>query len=141
MIIITSSFIALPFHLLNGLPFITTTSSIPSQLFKDVNGENDRGSELEAYLEFVSSIQPGNSGSGNSTNATITTTARIPQTAIGPEIPGEKGYLVQEIGSQLYSVSDGSYNAMFMVTDQGVIAIDAQKYDTANWKSDITVRL
>lgn len=125
MIIIISSFIALPFHLLNGLPFITTTSLTPSQLFEDVYGENDQGSEVEAYLEFVSSIQPGNSGSSNATNATTTTTAQVPQTAKGPEIPSEKGYLVQEIGNQLYSVSDGSYNAMFMVTDQGVIAIDA----------------
>jgi glyoxylase-like metal-dependent hydrolase (beta-lactamase superfamily II) len=125
MIIIISSFIALPFHLLNGLPFITTTSLTPSQLFEDVYGENDQGSEVEAYLEFVSSIQPGNSGSSIATNATTTTTAQVPQTAKGPEIPSEKGYLVQEIGNQLYSVSDGSYNAMFMVTDQGVIAIDA----------------
>jgi glyoxylase-like metal-dependent hydrolase (beta-lactamase superfamily II) len=125
MIIIISSFIALPFHLLNGLPFITTTSLTPSQLFEDVYGENEQGSEVEAYLEFVSSIQPGNSGSSIATNATTTTTAQVPQTAKGPEIPSEKGYLVQEIGNQLYSVSDGSYNAMFMVTDQGVIAIDA----------------
>ena len=110
---------------MNGLPFITTTSLTPSQLFEDVYGENDQGSEVEAYLEFVSSIQPGNSGSSNATNATTTTTAQVPQTAKGPEIPSEKGYLVQEIGNQLYSVSDGSYNAMFMVTDQGVIAIDA----------------
>ena len=125
IIIIISSFIALPFHLLNGLPFITTTSLTPSQLFEDVYGENDQGSEVEAYLEFVPSIQPGNSGSSIATNATTTTTAQVPQTAKGPEIPSEKGYLVQEIGNQLYSVSDGSYNAMFMVTDQGVIAIDA----------------
>jgi glyoxylase-like metal-dependent hydrolase (beta-lactamase superfamily II) len=125
MIIIISSFIALPFHLLNGLPFITTTSLTPSQLFEDVYGENDQGSEVEAYSEFVSSIQPGNIDSSIATNATTTTTAQVPQTAKGPEIPSEKGYLVQEIGNQLYSVSDGSYNAMFMVTDQGVIAIDA----------------
>jgi glyoxylase-like metal-dependent hydrolase (beta-lactamase superfamily II) len=125
MIIITSSFIALPFHLLNGLPFITNTSLTPSQLIEDAYGENDRGSEVEAYLEFVSAVEPGNSGSSNATNATTTTIEQIPQTAKGPEIPSEKGYLVQEIGNQLYSVSDGSYNAMFMVTDQGVIAIDA----------------
>ena len=51
---------------------------------------------------------------------------RYPKQLRAPEIPSEKGYLVQEIGNQLYSVSDGScYNAMFMVTDQGVIAIDA----------------
>ena len=79
MIIIISSFIALPFHLLNGLPFITTTSLTPSQLFEDVYGENDQGSEVEAYSEFVSSIQPGNIDSSIATNATTTTTAQVPK--------------------------------------------------------------
>lgn len=90
------------------------------QLFEYVSGEEDQGSEEEAYLKFVSSASQQQL-SGNSTNATIT----IPETAKGPAIPSEKGYLVQEIGNQLYSVSDGSYNVMFLVTDEGVVAIDA----------------
>ena len=50
----------------------------------------------------------------------------MPNAAKGPTIPTDKGYLVQEIGEDLYSVSDvSSYNTMFMVTDEGVIAIDA----------------
>jgi glyoxylase-like metal-dependent hydrolase (beta-lactamase superfamily II) len=131
VIIIVSSFTsALPFQLLNGLPSITTASSSGSQIFEEVYGE-EQDSKEEIYLEFISSTvqqQPSNSSSNssdNTTNATATTTPPIPQTAKGPEIPSEKGYLVQEIGNQLYSVSDGSYNAMFMVTDQGVVAIDA----------------
>jgi hypothetical protein len=76
----------------------------------------------EAYLRFVSDIVQQQSS--NNTNTT-TTTIQIPETAKGPAIPAEKGYLVQEIGDQLYSVSDGSYNTMFMVTDEGVMAIDA----------------
>jgi glyoxylase-like metal-dependent hydrolase (beta-lactamase superfamily II) len=40
---------------------------------------------------------------------------------------------VGELGDNLYSVTDGAYNTMFMVTDKGVVAIDAppslgQKY-------------
>jgi glyoxylase-like metal-dependent hydrolase (beta-lactamase superfamily II) len=42
----------------------------------------------------------------------------------GPTIPA-KGYLVQEIRDGLYWVSDGAYNTMFLVTSDGVIAIDA----------------
>jgi glyoxylase-like metal-dependent hydrolase (beta-lactamase superfamily II) len=131
MMIIASSFAsALPFQLLNGLPSMATTSFMTPQLFENVYGEEDQGSEEEAYLEFVSSViqqQPSNSSSNNatSTNITTTTAVQIPQTAKGPAIPSDKGYLVQEIGNQLYSVSDGSYNAMFMVTDQGVVAVDA----------------
>jgi glyoxylase-like metal-dependent hydrolase (beta-lactamase superfamily II) len=78
----------------------------------------------EAYLKYISSV--GRESNNTNTNSSgNTTTIQIPQTAKGPAIPAEKGYLVQEIGNQLFSVSDGSYNAMFMVTDQGVVVIDA----------------
>jgi glyoxylase-like metal-dependent hydrolase (beta-lactamase superfamily II) len=132
MMIIASSFAsALPFQLLNRLPSMATTSLMTPQLFENVYGEEDPGNEEEAYLEFVSSViqqQPSNSNNNNATSINTTTTTaavQIPQTAKGPAIPSGKGYLVQEIGNQLYSVSDGSYDAMFMVTDQGVVAIDA----------------
>jgi glyoxylase-like metal-dependent hydrolase (beta-lactamase superfamily II) len=82
----------------------------------------------ETYLRFVSDIVQQ-----QSTDNTNTTTIQIPETAKGPAIPAEKGYLVQEIGDQLYSVSDGSYNTMFMVTDEGVIAVDAPPTLGANY--------
>ena len=41
-----------------------------------------------------------------------------------PPIPA-KGYLVQQIRDHLYWVTDGGYNTMFLVTDKGVIAVDA----------------
>ncbi len=49
----------------------------------------------------------------------------LPDTAYGPEIPHEKGYLVEEIKDGLYWVTDGLYNAMFLVYDQGVVVVDA----------------
>ena len=49
---------------------------------------------------------------------------QVPVTALGPAIP-KVGYLVEEIGDQLFSVSDGLYQMMFLVTDDGVIAVDA----------------
>ena len=52
----------------------------------------------EVYLRFVSDIVQQ-----QSTNNSNTTTLQIPETAKGPAIPSEKGYLVQEIGDQLYS--------------------------------------
>jgi len=36
----------------------------------------------------------------------------------------EKGYVVQEIRDRLYWLSDGAYNTMFLVSSEGVIAID-----------------
>ena len=60
-------------------------------------------------------------GADATSNATST---QIPESARGPAIP-EKGYLVEEIGDNLYWVTDGSYNAMFLVTDEGVVAVDA----------------
>jgi glyoxylase-like metal-dependent hydrolase (beta-lactamase superfamily II) len=41
-----------------------------------------------------------------------------------PVIPPEKGYFVQEIRGGLYWVTDGLYNTMFVVSSQGVIAVD-----------------
>ena len=37
---------------------------------------------------------------------------------------GAKGYIVQEIGDRLYWLSDGAYNTMFIVSSDGVIAVD-----------------
>ena len=52
-------------------------------------------------------------------------TIQIPNMAKGPAINPAKGYLVQEIRDHLYWVTDGSYNTMFLVTDKGVIVVDA----------------
>jgi hypothetical protein len=78
--------------------------------------------EETVYLKFVSQAvkQSNSSSSKNST----TNTVQIPEAAKGPPIPA-KGYLVQEIRDHLYWVTDGSYNTMFLVTDKGVVAVDA----------------
>ena len=51
-------------------------------------------------------------------------TAAVPSGAIGPTIPAE-GYLIEELGDDLYSLSDGGYQMMFVVGDEGVVAVDA----------------
>jgi len=53
-----------------------------------------------------------------------TGTAPVPPNAKGPAIPQE-GYLVEEIGENLYWLTDGLYQMMFLVTGDGVIAVDA----------------
>jgi glyoxylase-like metal-dependent hydrolase (beta-lactamase superfamily II) len=50
--------------------------------------------------------------------------APLPATARGPAIP-ESGYLVEEIRDGLYWVTEGSYQAMFLTTGEGVILVDA----------------
>lgn len=47
----------------------------------------------------------------------------LPSAAEGPAIPA-KGYLVEEIKDDLYWVTDGTYNAMFLVGQDGVAAVD-----------------
>ena len=51
-------------------------------------------------------------------------TAAVPPGAIGPTIPAE-GYLVEEIGDDLYWLTDGGYQMMFVVGEEGVVAVDA----------------
>jgi glyoxylase-like metal-dependent hydrolase (beta-lactamase superfamily II) len=123
MILLTISLAVLPTLLLDGLTSVKTGTT-PELFFEYVYGEQEESVE-EAYLKFVSEVQQQQSGDSISNVTNTTTTTQIPEAAKGPAIPSEKGYLVQEIGEELYSVSDGSYNTMFMVTDEGVIAIDA----------------
>ena len=85
--------------------------------------------EESAYLKFVTqTVNDSTNSSKNSSSATV----QIPEGAKGPSIP-PKGYLVEEIRDGLYWVTDGAYNTMFLVTDKGVVAVDAppslgQKY-------------
>ena len=51
--------------------------------------------------------------------------APIPDIAKGPQIPSEKGYLIEKIGEDLYWLTNGVYQAMFFVTEKGVVAVDA----------------
>jgi glyoxylase-like metal-dependent hydrolase (beta-lactamase superfamily II) len=50
--------------------------------------------------------------------------AAIPSAALGPEI-SDKGYFVEEINDGIYWVTDGVYQAMFVVTENEVIVVDA----------------
>jgi glyoxylase-like metal-dependent hydrolase (beta-lactamase superfamily II) len=53
-----------------------------------------------------------------------TTTAPVPPTAKGPAIP-KSGYLVEEIADRTYWLTDGLYQMIFLVTPEGVVAVDA----------------
>ena len=55
----------------------------------------------------------------------IAAQAAVPETAMGPQIDQQKGYLVEEIADGLYWVTEGSYNLMFLVTREGVVVVDA----------------
>src|SRR5215216_7023232 len=52
------------------------------------------------------------------------TTTQLPEAAKGPVIPS-KGYLVEEILDGLFWVTGGAYNTIFLVTDKGIVAVDA----------------
>ena len=51
--------------------------------------------------------------------------APVPAAAMGPVIPQDKGYLVEDLGDGLYWVTEGAYQVMFLTTGEGVIAVDA----------------
>ena len=50
--------------------------------------------------------------------------ASAPPGARGPALP-EEGYVLEEIADRLFWLADGFYQMMFLVTDDGVIAVDA----------------
>jgi glyoxylase-like metal-dependent hydrolase (beta-lactamase superfamily II) len=107
---------------------ITTAILALSSLIAFSNLENVSAFDEDGYLKFITSKV-----NESTTNNTKSAEAMpIPEAAKGPSIPS-KGYLVGELGDNLYSVTDGAYNTMFMVTDKGVVAVDAppslgQKY-------------
>lgn len=49
----------------------------------------------------------------------------VPPSVFDPEVDLSKGYFVDEIGDDLYWVTDGTYQMMFLVHNQGVIVVDA----------------
>jgi glyoxylase-like metal-dependent hydrolase (beta-lactamase superfamily II) len=98
----------------------TSLLSTYSQNSKALVQEN----EETPYLKFVSQTVKGSNSSSSTNKNTTTSTVQIPEAAKGPTIPA-KGYLVQQIRDHLYWVTDGTYNTMFLVTDKGVVAVDA----------------
>jgi glyoxylase-like metal-dependent hydrolase (beta-lactamase superfamily II) len=49
----------------------------------------------------------------------------LPDAASGPMIDQDKGFLVEELGSGLFTINDGAYQMMFLTTGEGVIVVDA----------------
>jgi glyoxylase-like metal-dependent hydrolase (beta-lactamase superfamily II) len=49
----------------------------------------------------------------------------VPESAKGPAIDRAKGYRVEKLGKNLYMVTEGVYQAMFLVYDKGVVLVDA----------------
>ena len=104
-------------------------------------GENEHDITSIIAASLSSSSSSISNSTSNSTQASSSSSSSsssadqlaIPEAAKGPTIPPEKGYLVEEIRGGLYWVTDGSYNTMFLVTDEGVVAIDAPPAIGANY--------
>ncbi|MFZ1877812.1 MAG: MBL fold metallo-hydrolase, partial [Nitrososphaeraceae archaeon] len=119
------------------LSFIVTTIaaiSITNQAVYASGDDMKTAWDNQGQLKSVSTTTT-NGGSENAT-ASNTSMTQIPESARGPAIP-EKGYLVEEISDNLYWVTDGSYNTMFLVTDEGVVAVDAPPSIGQNYLSAI----
>src|SRR5262245_52511394 len=48
----------------------------------------------------------------------------VPESAKGPDIDAAKGYRIQNLGKDLYMVSDNAIQAMFLVYEDGVVLVD-----------------
>ena len=118
------------------IALLTSIMTFPLQKVLAINGgenEHDITTIIAASLSSISSLSNSTSNSTQVSSSPITNQSSIPEAAKGPTIPPEKGYLVEEIREGLYSVTDGSYNTMFLVTDEGVVAIDAPPAIGANY--------
>ena len=107
---------------------VTTVVLALSSLIAFSHLQNVSAFDEGGYVKFI--VSKVNESKTNNTESTETTL--LPDAAKGPPIPS-KGYLVGKLGNNLYSVTDGAYNTMFLVTEKGVVAVDAppslgQKY-------------
>jgi glyoxylase-like metal-dependent hydrolase (beta-lactamase superfamily II) len=114
------------------IALLTSMIIFPFQMTKVAAAQEQTENGLNTAYSIVAASTTTNSTQTSSSSPTINTSA-IPEAAKGPTIPPEKGYLVQEIRGGLYWVTDGSYNTMFMVTDKGVVAVDAPPSIGANY--------
>jgi glyoxylase-like metal-dependent hydrolase (beta-lactamase superfamily II) len=124
------------------MALLTSLITFPFQTIKVAAIENQQD-EPDIITGIVAVSFTNNSSMSNTSNITSQNTTQpssstinqsaIPEAATGPTIPPEKGYLVEEIRGGLYWVTDGSYNTMFLVTDEGVVAIDAPPSIGANY--------
>jgi glyoxylase-like metal-dependent hydrolase (beta-lactamase superfamily II) len=48
----------------------------------------------------------------------------VPESAKGPAIDPSKGYRIQELGKNLYMITDNAYQSMFLVYESGVVLVD-----------------
>jgi glyoxylase-like metal-dependent hydrolase (beta-lactamase superfamily II) len=120
------------------MALLTSLIALPFQIIGVVDateGTESRSDDVSTEIVDVS-LNSTNSSTSNATTTQTSSSANqsgIPETAIGPTIPPEKGYFVEEIRDGLYWVTDGSYNTMFLVTDEGVVAVDAPPSIGANY--------
>src|SRR5919107_3232077 len=118
------------------IALLTSIMTFPLQKALAIDGgenEQDIAAIIAASLSSSSSISNSTSNSTQASSSSSPNPLTIPEAAKGPTIPPEKGYLVEEIRGGLYWVTDGSYNTMFLVTDEGVVAIDAPPAIGANY--------
>jgi glyoxylase-like metal-dependent hydrolase (beta-lactamase superfamily II) len=120
------------------IALLTSIMTFPLQKVLAIDGgenEHDITAIIAASLSSGSSISSNSTSNSTqaSSSSSSTNQLAIPEAAMGPTIPPEKGYLVEEIGGGLYWVTEGSYNTMFLVTDEGVVAVDAPPSIGANY--------
>ena len=141
------------FALVLVLTLATSLIAFPFQMIKVVeavvgeeNGYDINTGIVATSLTTANSSMP-NAGTITSQNATTQPSSSssrannqlaIPEAAVGPTISPEKGYFVEEIRDGLYWITDGSYNTMFLVTDEGIVAIDAPPSIGANYLKAIS---
>jgi glyoxylase-like metal-dependent hydrolase (beta-lactamase superfamily II) len=61
----------------------------------------------------------------------------IPATGNGPAVDPAKGYRLEQLGRNLYMVTDNIYQSMFLVYEQGVVVIDAPPVYAAKLRAAI----
>ena len=78
-----------------------------------------------SFIFIVLALATVAMSAGSPTQASVPTYAPIPPGVAGPAISNSTGFRVQALGDGAYMLTDGNYQAMFLVSDDTVLVVDA----------------
>src|SRR5438445_10825457 len=85
-------------------------------------GRNESRTEEPRSMAETTPPTPLNTSDGNASK--LPDYAPVPRASLGPAL-NDQGYYVGRVERNLYWVTDGTYQAAFLTTNEGVVPFDA----------------
>lgn len=108
--------------IITTLVFASVLASVPTSTFGYITLCHDAGTPGQTTLILRPDEAAAHMDHGD---PQVRCADPVPASAFDPDVDLSKGYFVDEIQDDLYWVTDGSYQVLFMIYNHGVIVVDA----------------